>query len=190
MVNALCLQVGFVCQFGSFERPKVHLLSSVSNLRGPSSLVLGNAKKVRCGSSHSSAHVSTISRAAYFAQVFKPVVCSDAVDVVDEPGRPASVHIQPCESMAEVALAINANPGVSILLSARCNLPGLDPVARNGFPCEDAGIQIVGKKRAQPLRQKTRIFVAHARCSNTARLWEVTSLACKPMGSRHFIRSR
>lgn len=89
-----------------------------------------------------------VGRSGYGTQISDCIVLPVAIDVVGIVLRKSSMHIEPCQTMGEIAPVVNADLQVSVFSDASSNLSGND-VSRFDSANKDASLWIVGKKLVQ-----------------------------------------
>lgn len=114
--HSLCGDVSSLGFFGCLECAKVNLGVVVRYACSKSRAILENSENA-CGLvvPLCFALVLNVLRLRYIAQIFKTIVRSVAIDMVNLTLWPASSHVQPCQSMALVQLAVNRRDDIAIL---------------------------------------------------------------------------
>ena len=113
--HSLCGNISGLGFFGCLECAKVNLGVVVRYACSKSRAILENSENA-CGLVVPLCFtlVLNVLRLRYIAQVFKTIVRSIAIDMVNLTLWPASSHVQPCQSMALVQFAVNRRDDIAI----------------------------------------------------------------------------
>jgi hypothetical protein len=143
-------------RFWSIKDAKVNLGAVDLNLRRP--FVYGRAKidaeKAGFVGALGFPMVFVVHATRNIAQVAKPVVGWNAIQMVDVVCRPRARHVKPSKAVGLLDAAKNTDAYVSGTLRASCDVANLDLVAGNGSAREKAGLWIVVKQLTKALRRQ------------------------------------
>lgn len=154
-------KVGFVGSLFCLKRAKRLTNAVRANYSAPFVGDWGDTQQARAAIVVCSSLVLQVPGARYLSQVFKSVVCADAVSMVNHPNGKRSVGVEPCEPVQRVRVKINLHPEVAVFFVQRANWG----VNRNAVACFDspgkyACLRAVMEKFAQTFCGK--IGISHA----------------------------
>lgn len=151
---------------GQFHRHLVNL-----DVHLPSVLGLMHTKEARDVIASRASQVLDVVGVRNVTKVRNPVVGSVSVDVVNFVLRPASVNVQPCETVPLDHLAVNLDVPVSAAVEATSNITSLNAVGCSDLAREDAGVGVVGQQRFEPVSRQFGGIAALHHVRNAEVVW-------------------
>ncbi len=148
--------VGLMRLLGGGKHSKMPLLPAKGNVRHPlvRDVVPISAEQAgRLVVAPSPPSVLAVDGLSYVSQLANSIVSGFAVDVVNLPGGPNAMHIQPCKAMRSIAPAVNHDDRVAVCDTASTPSWLCRPSSKNA-PSKYASFGVVVKKLAQALRGK------------------------------------
>lgn len=148
VVNAFRLKVGLMREFWRAKAANVFANPVQNNMSKPfiASFLIVSAEKVACISGLCMSLILHISRMRNISKIFKPIIFSDTVDMVDIKNRPDAVHIKPNEFVSKIAQTLDANLNVTVGVFVAKSTTNRPSTVDAHIPCEHPSLRIVVKQ--------------------------------------------
>ena len=155
MILTLCRKVDLMRFFGSAVVAQPFGLAIDGHACSPFVLKPNDAHKTRFVTAIGFTHVLRITICKYIAKVCNSVVGFVAVNVVNKPLRPFTMHMQPRQPMRLVdALCYSNSDVANSFFCATSNIARLYRSARLNFPHKTTGTSVIMKHGSQLFRRQ------------------------------------
>jgi hypothetical protein len=152
MQLALCLNVGGMSFFCRQERPQINRLSFNANFCAKAVLLFDYAHDTKTIATARVPLVLAVECVRHFSQVGKPIVVTNAVNVVNLLCGPHSGEHQPNKAMRTVGATIDANDSVALRIGEPGKCAYSASRAARHFPPQQPFLRIVREKLMQVFR--------------------------------------